>query len=1215
MAIEGKGMWLFRNRQSSGFVLFLILIFPGMIGMPNVPGPASTGVAEVGGINQISHATTDESILASGQTAFARLDLYANIETVGVVVSGTGLPENAVLMYRPGNDPNWRTGHPLMRIDDGRLVGSLFGLSAATTYEVKVMDGSAEITGSATTQPDELPYTPSNIIYVKADAQPGGDGSIAAPFKTIQEGVNHAAAGTQVLVADGTYHESVVFPASGTPGNWIRIKAEGTGAILDGSTNLANNIWKPHSSRKNVWFTKISGPVSYVGRDQKRFYAYDDLSGLLEEVGHSGVPIGEGWYFEPSTSNLYVRNTGDPSRHAWQVPDLNYAFNADGRDWLWIEGFEMRFYGGSLNGSGVYMKNSSHVVIRRNKIHNIQLGIFIEWTGGEDRGNDTRIEYNEIYDPLVNEWPWAAVKGSSMEGTAIVVRGHVGAIVRGNEVHHFFNGIYTGSSAALENPGVAFDADIYNNRIHHIGDDGLEPEGTCINQRFRNNTIDHSLVGISIAPVTQGPTWVLRSTFTNYTGTSIKWDKGSDGIVLIYHNTSWTNAPGLNAMSMVHAVHNSVMRNNIFQGNGYAFEEPFSGSSRHDWNNNNWYTTRGANGPHFKWENINYSNVTALCAATGLECKGYEDVPGLTNPAGGDFTLLPSSPNVDHGVLVPGINDTFSGTAPDVGAYERVAEAPPAVTAIVRADTNPTSAGTVNFTITFSEEVVGVDTVAPYGDLALVSSSGITGSSITGVTWITAKTYTVTVNTGSGAGTLALNLVDNDSILDNANNPLGGAGAGNGNFSGETYSINKGLTVVTSIVRTDPDQTALGNVHFSVNFSGNVNGVTADDFLLAAENVSGAAIVEVAGSGAAYTVTVNTGTGDGTLRLDLVDNDSVTDSANIPLGGAGAGNASFTAGETYTINRASPVVISILRADPDPTTAGTVRFLVAFSEAVDGVDAGDFAITVTGGISGAQVIQVNGFGNTYMVTVATGTGRGNLRVDLVDNDTILDLPGLALGGPGNGNGSFVAGEMYSINKPVVTLLAASFRSNGGNDGWILESGENSTTGGTKDSSAGTFRLGDDSRDRQYRVILHFPTSTLPDNAVVTQVILVIKKQGLAGTDPFSTHLNISIDIRKGPFGSLGPFGVSALQVKDFQAPADMAAAGTMINNPVGDNYWSLLNGTAGQLINLKGITQFRLMFELDDNDDMGNDYLAFFSGDYKVLSDRPQLQVEYYVPR
>src|SRR3990172_6990832 len=611
------------------------------------------------------------SIPGDKMAAFNQLSLHPNIETVGVVVKGTSLPATAELFYRLNSDIHWRPAHRLMRIDEGRLVGSLFGLSPSTTYNVRVTDGANEIIGSVTTQVVELQFMPLSIVYVNDDAPAGGNGSLAAPFKTIQEGVNLATPGTQVLVADGTYHESVFFPASGTAGNWIQVKAEGNAAMLDGSDNLTGNIWTAFESTPRVRYTRIGTHIKYLARDHKRLYMYEDRNGLMQSRGLNGITINEGWYFEPTTNRLYVRSLDNPSSHAWQVPSLNHAFDIDGRDWLWIEGFEIRHYGTRTDGCGVCSINSSHLVIRRNKIHNMQLGIFINWTGNDLQGNDTRIEYNELFDNPAAEWPWQAIKTGSMEGTGIILRGHIGAIVRNNEIHHFFNGIYTGAAGTFaENSGIAFDADIYNNRIHHIGDDGLEPEGACINQRFRNNTVDTILVGISLAPITQGPVWVMRSLFTNYTGRRIKWARDPDGIVLIYHNTSWTNAAGRNAMSVITPMKNSVMANNIFQGNGYAFEAIVTGATGNDWNFDNWHTTRSSTSSHFKWENIGYLNMSQLCAATGLECNGHENPPGLVNPSGGDFTLLPTSPNIDRGIFFPGINDIFIGNAPDLGAYE-----------------------------------------------------------------------------------------------------------------------------------------------------------------------------------------------------------------------------------------------------------------------------------------------------------------------------------------------------------------------------------------------------------------------------------------------------------------------------------------------------------------------------------------------------------------
>ena len=58
--------------------------------------------------------------------------------------------------------------------------------------------------------------------------------------------------GTQVLVADGTYREAVTFPASGTAGNWIQVKAEGNAAVLDSADRLSGNIWTLTSTVKSL---------------------------------------------------------------------------------------------------------------------------------------------------------------------------------------------------------------------------------------------------------------------------------------------------------------------------------------------------------------------------------------------------------------------------------------------------------------------------------------------------------------------------------------------------------------------------------------------------------------------------------------------------------------------------------------------------------------------------------------------------------------------------------------------------------------------------------------------------------------------------------------------------------------------------------------------------------------------------------------------------
>ncbi|MBC7879642.1 MAG: PD40 domain-containing protein [Anaerolineales bacterium] len=521
------------------------------------------------------------------------------------------------------------------------------------------------------------------------------------------------------------------------------------------------------------------------------------------------------------------------------------------------------------------------------------------------------------------------------------------------------------------------------------------------------------------------------------------------------------------------------------------------------------------------------------------------------------------------------------------------------------------AAPVIPFSVTFSEAVTGVTV----DDFALSVTGGISGAAVIDVTG-SGNAYTVNVNTGTGDGTLRLDVIDNDSIQDATLHVLGAIGAGNGNFNtGQVLNVDKSQPAVINILRADPDLTSANSVHFTVNFSEQVNGVDVSDFTISTiGSISGATVAEVIGSGTAYSVTVNTGTGDGALHVDLIDNDSITDTAANPLGGAGAGNGNFTSGESYTVDKNSPVVVSSLRADANPTAATTVRFTVTFSEAVRGVDVSDFIATASG-ISGASVTEISRADNIYTITVNTGTGNGTIRLDVIDDDSILDSANHPLGGVGAGNGAFAIGEVYTINKVVITPVSVDFRSTGASDGWILESSENSNIGGEKNSAAPVFKLGDDAKDRQFRSVLHFPTYYLPDNAVVTQVILMIKKQDVVGTDPFTTHQNISVDIRKGYFSNFSFLSFGSLQLTDFQAPADVYSVGTIQNNPVSGWYWTTLDSRAFANINLTDITQLRLAFQLDDNDDLGEDHIRFFSGNYPEQRDRPHLLIEYYVPK
>jgi hypothetical protein len=231
-----------------------------------------------------------------------------------------------------------------------------------------------------------------------------------------------------------------------------------------------------------------------------------------------------------------------------------------------------------------------------------------------------------------------------------------------------------------------------------------------------------------------------------------------------------------------------------------------------------------------------------------------------------------------------------------------------------------------------------------------------------------------------------------------------------------------------------------------------------------------------------------------------------------------------------------------------------------------------------------------------------------LRLDVVDDDSIRDSAGNPLGGTGTGNGDFNTGEAYTIDRSITTLITAGFKSAAAYDGWILESAENTNAGGTLDRNATTMSVGDDARDRQYRGILSFNTSSLPDQAVIVAVQVKVKRQGIIGTDPFGTHGPLLMEIRTGSFSNN-----VALQRGDFSDAATTGSVREQFNALTYSWYAAQLSEANLRLVSKTGSTQFRLLFNKDDNDDQNADATRFFSGNSNSAN-VPELIVVYYVP-
>ncbi|MGE0479554.1 MAG: Ig-like domain-containing protein [Phycisphaerae bacterium] len=221
--------------------------------------------------------------------------------------------------------------------------------------------------------------------------------------------------------------------------------------------------------------------------------------------------------------------------------------------------------------------------------------------------------------------------------------------------------------------------------------------------------------------------------------------------------------------------------------------------------------------------------------------------------------------------------------------------------------------------------------------------------------------------------------------------------------------------LVDSITRTHAATTNAASVGFQVVFTDSVTGLDVADFAVTAGGgVTGAAVTNVSGSGATWTVTVGTGAGDGTIRLDFVDNDSVIgDASGEPAGGAGAGNATES-GPSYTIDKTGPAIISVHVVDG-------LNIDVTFDEAPATGALDPSSYTISGAGKGALATHPNTVTDrgAGVYRLAWTTGEMKNGADVIIAATVAD----ALGNPSGAAATHTSGGI-GIG-PTVTLATAA----------------------------------------------------------------------------------------------------------------------------------------------------------------------------------------------
>lgn len=181
---------------------------------------------------------------------------------------------------------------------------------------------------------------------------------------------------------------------------------------------------------------------------------------------------------------------------------------------------------------------------------------------------------------------------------------------------------------------------------------------------------------------------------------------------------------------------------------------------------------------------------------------------------------------------------------------------------------------------------------------------------------------------------------------------------------------------------------------------------------------------------------------NGTVVATTLANASGQWSVAVPLGTGvnnltamlsdAAGNHAANVSDTYTVtvDGTPPAVTAFERIDPVTTDADTVSYHLRFSEAVVGLDTGDFTLTKTGNVTGASVAgvtEVPGSGGTeFIVEVDAGTGDGSVSIAFTGASTVEDNAG----NPIANSTRFTPSGQYGIAGPSEAVAVADFDGDG-----------------------------------------------------------------------------------------------------------------------------------------------------------------------------------------
>jgi hypothetical protein len=584
----------------------------------------------------------------------------------------------------PGGSPREGSGHYFQYVAPNMFAGSILNLEPDTEYECRFV----------LSDPDGVKGAKEHIVTIRTrkEPMPASGGRVFHVYPFGYKGPKQEPSFTGILAAyymgaDESDHSNA-FPPRVQPGDVILVHAG-------------------------------------VYKDNRFVY-----SGFDRTIAAYGTPFDGTYYLTASGTPekpIVIKSAGD-GEVIFDGDGCQNLFNLMAGNYNYFEGITVRntnvaFLLGIKNIAG-----SSGFTLKHSRIYDVGRAVEDDWSGSKDfyiadnvfigRHNPEKLQ--SWWTPQVwGKFPGYPALITSEYAIKIYGQGHVVAY---NYVANWHDGIDIatyGDPDGIDGPSheelrdrVPVSIDFYNNDIYNMADNCIEADGGAHNIRvFRNRCFNEAGGALSAQPTFGGPLYFYQNVmYNNTTGGPLKLIDTPAG-VLIYQNTFFGQGRLMGPASNIH------FRNNLFLGDGWADPilnlRTYTNYSDSDYNG---FYPNPAAATSFEWTSPDFGTLSdyagKLLTRNFKTLKEYQDATKqdqhsvlvdyrifahveppdkndpqrLYNPEDFYFQLQPvigsfeagqfANPAIDAGVLLPTINDDFTGSAPDLGAYERGVDPP-----------------------------------------------------------------------------------------------------------------------------------------------------------------------------------------------------------------------------------------------------------------------------------------------------------------------------------------------------------------------------------------------------------------------------------------------------------------------------------------------------------------------------------------------------------